>query len=117
MKNIRINGHRIEGPLLVDDPDVKKTYIDASGQLRHLRSFSQPVRLKAYVCRHPEGMILAGIGTIFFLEPIPVSAASIKFDEEGNADLLIRDEAGSIEKQLKAMEAISTAASQEYIHP
>ena len=102
MKNIRINGHILDGPLLVDDPDVKKTFMDASGQLRHVRSFSQAGRLKSYVRSHPEGIILAGVGTFFFLEPIPVSAAMIRFDEAGNADILIRGEAESIEKQLEA---------------
>lgn len=109
-KDIRINGHRLDGPLLIDDPDVKRVFTDALGQLRQVRSFSQPDRLKSYVRRHPEGMILAGAGNIFFLEPVPVSSAMIRFDESGNADILIREEAESIEKQLTAMEEIQAAA-------
>lgn len=112
MKDIKINGHVIEGALLVEDPDVKRTYMDASGQLRHVRSFSQPGRLKSYIRRHPEGIILAGAGAIFFLEPVPVSSALIRFDEAGNADILVRDEAESIERQLTAMEEIHDAAAE-----
>ena len=112
MKSIRINGHKLNGALLVDDPDVKRAYMDASGQLRHVRSFSQPGRLKSFVRRHPEGIILAGVGAIFFLEPVLVSAASIRFDEEGNADIMVREGAERIEKQLVAMEAILAAAEE-----
>lgn len=109
-KGIRINGHVLNGALLVDDPDVKQAFTDASGQLRHVRSFYQPDRLKSYVRKHPEGMILAGVGNIFFLEPVPVSPAMIRFGESGDADILIRDEAESVEKQLTAMEEIQAAA-------
>ena len=116
MKIIRINGHVLDGALLVDDPDVKQAFTDASGQLRHVRCFTQPARLKSYVCRHPEGIILAGVGTFFFLEPVPVSSAVIRFDEQGSADLLVRDGAERIERQLTAMEAIRAAALQEYTH-
>ena len=105
MKSIRINGHILDGALLVDDPDVKQTFEDASGQQRHVRSFADPSRLKAYVRRHPEGLILAGVGTFFFLEPVLVSAAMISFDE-GGAEIL----AESLEKQLKAIDAIRAAA-------
>lgn len=110
IKKIRINGHVPDGPLLIDDPDVKQTFMDASGQLRHIRTFSQPVRLKSYLLRHPEGIVLAGVGSIFFLEPVPVSAAMISFDETGSIDILVRDNAESIEKQLTAMEEIYAAA-------
>jgi hypothetical protein len=110
MKDIRINGHILDGSLLIDDPDVKKTFTDASGQLRHVRSFSQPGKLKSYVRRHPEGIILAGVGAVFFLEPVPVSSAMIRFDETGSADIQVRDNAENIEKQLTAMEAIRAAA-------
>ena len=112
MKAIRINGHIIVGALLVDDPDVKKTFVDASGTLRHVRSFSNPGRLKAYVRRHPEGIILAGVGTIFFLEPVPASSAMVRFDASGNADIQIRDGAEAIEKQLAAMEVICSSAEE-----
>ena len=110
MKDIRINGHILDGSLLIDDPDVKKTFTDASGQLRHVRSFSQPGRLKSYVRRHPEGIILVGVGAVFFLEPVPVSSAMIRFDETGSADIQVRDNGENIEKQLTAMEAIRAAA-------
>ena len=110
MKDIRINGHILDGSLLIDDPDVKKTFTDASGQLRHVRSFSQPGKLKSYVRRHPEGIILAGVGAVFFLEPVPVSSAMIRFDETGSADIQVRDNGENIEKQLTAMEAIRAAA-------
>ena len=110
MKDIRINGHILDGSLLIDDPDVKKTFTDASGQLRHVRSFSQPGKLKSYVRRHPEGIILAGVGAVFFLEPVPVSSAMIRFDETGGADIQVRDNGENIEKQLTAMEAIRAAA-------
>ena len=112
MKNISINGHTLEGALLVDDPDIKRAFPDASGQLRHIRSFSQPGRLKAYIRKHPEGIILAGVGAIFFLEPVPVTSAMISFDESGSADILVRDRAEEIEKQLVAMEAIRAAAAE-----
>ncbi len=113
MKNIRINGHDLCGALLVEDPDVKKAYPDAAGQLRHVRSFSQPGRLKAYLRKHPEGIILAGVGTFFFLEPVPVSSAMISFDKAGSADIPVREGAGEIERQLAAMEAIRAAAEKE----
>ena len=112
MKYIRINGHVLDGALLVDDPDVKQAFTDASGQLRHVRTFSDPGRLKAYVRRHPEGIIIAGTGTFFFLEPVLVSSASIRFDEAGGADILVKEDAERIEKQLAAMEAICTAAAE-----
>ena len=112
MKYIRINGHILNGALLVDDPDVKQAFADASGQLRHVRSFSDPGRLKGYVRRHPEGLILAGAGTFFFLEPVPVSSASIRFDEAGSADILVREDADRIEKQLAAIDAIRDAAEE-----
>ena len=116
MKVIRINGYVIEGALLVDDPDVKQAFTDAAGQLRHVRSFSQPGKLKSYVCRHPEGIIIAGVGAFFFIEPVPVSSAMIRFDEAGNADIQVRDNAESVEKQLSVMEAIRTAAEDELAH-
>ena len=64
MKDIKINGHILDGALLVDDPDVKRSFYDASGQLRHVRFFSQPGKLKSYVCRHPEGIIIAGVALL-----------------------------------------------------
>ena len=112
MKNIRINGYTLEGPLLVDDPDVKRTFMDASGQLRHVRQFSNPSRLKNYMSRHPEGIILAGAGNFFFLEPVPVSAAMIRFDSSGGADILVREGAEDIEKQLVAIRGIHAAAAE-----
>ena len=112
VKEIKINGHVLEGALMVDDPDVRKTYMDASGQLRHIRTFSQPGRLKSYLKKHPEGIILAGVGTFFFLEPVPVSSAMIRFDEAGSADIVVRERAEEIEKQLAAMETIQAAASE-----
>ena len=114
MNVIKINGHILDAALLVDDPEVKKTYTDASGRRRHLRSFSQPGRLKSYLRRHPEGLIIAGAGNLFFLEPVPVSASMIRFDETGSADILIREGAEQIEKQLAAMEAIQAAAAEEF---
>ena len=114
MKRIRINGHALDGALLVDDPDVKRAFPDASGQMRHVRCFSQPGRLKSYAKRHPEGMILAGVGTFFFLEPVPVTPAMIRFGEAGDADIHIREGAEMIDKQLAAMEAIRAAASKEF---
>lgn len=112
MKNIRINGHILEGALLVDDPDVKRTFMDASGQLRHVRLFSHPGRLKSYIRKHPEGIILAGAGSFFFIEPVPVSAAMIRFDKSGGADILVREGAESLEKQLLAIEGICAAAAE-----
>lgn len=112
MKRIRINGHTLEGALLVDDPDVKKTFVDASGQLRRVRSFTQPGRLKSYVLRHPEGIVLAGVGSIFFLEPVPVSAAMIRTDGESGLDILLKEDAERIERQLAAIEDIYAAAEE-----
>ena len=112
VKGIKINGHVLEGALLVDDPDVKRAYPDASGQLRHVRTFSQPGRLRSYLKKHPEGIILAGVGTFFFPEPVPVSSAMIRFDEAGSADIVVRERAEEIEKQLAAMETIRAAASE-----
>ena len=111
MKDIKINGHVLDGALLIDDPDVKRAFMDASGQLRHVRSFTDPVRLKTYVKKHPEGIILAGVGTFFFLEPVPVSAASIRFGEGGSADITVREGAERIEKQLAVMDVIRSAAA------
>lgn len=111
MKDIKINGYSLDGALLVDDPDVKKTIIDASGHHRSVRSFSQPGRLKSYIRRHPEGMILAGVGSFFFLEPVLVSSAMIRFDETGSADIQVKDGAEMIQRQLAAMDAIHAAAA------
>ena len=113
MEGIKINGHALEASLLIEDPDVKQAFTDASGQLRHVRSFTQPGRLKSYLRRHHEGLILAGVGNIFFLEPVPVSSAMVRVDESGNADILINEGAERIEKQLAAMEAIRAAAADE----
>ena len=113
MKNIRINGHVINGALLVDDPEVKRAFPDASGKLRHVRSFSQPGRLKSYVRKHPEGIIMAGTGGIFFLEPVSVSAAMIRFDEAGGVDIQVREGAESLEKQLATIDEILAAAAFE----
>ena len=60
-----------------------------------------------------EGIIIAGVGNFFFLEPVPVSAAMIRFDESGSADIRIKEGAEQIEKQLAAMEAIRAAAADE----
>ena len=81
-------------------------------QLRHVRSFSGSGRLKSYVHRHPEGIILAGVGALFFIEPIPVSSSMIRFDSSGNADISVGYGAESIEKQLAAMEKICAAAAE-----
>lgn len=116
MKDIKINGHILDGALLVDDPDVKRSFYDASGQLRHVRFFSQPGKLKSYVCRHPEGIIIAGVGAFFFIEPILVPCTMIRFDEAGNADIQVRDNAESVEKQLSVMEEIRVAAEDELTH-
>lgn len=113
MKSIRINGHVINGALLVDDPEVKRAFPDASGKLRHVRSFSQPGRLKSYVRKHPEGIIMAGTGGIFFLEPVPVPAAMIRFDEAGGVDIQVREGAESLEKQLATIDEILAAAAFE----
>ena len=111
MKDIKINGYSLDGALLVDDPEGKKTIVDSSGHTRSVRSFSQPGRLKSYIRRHPEGIILAGVGNFFFLEPVPVSSAMIRFDETGSADIQVKDGAEMIQRQLAAMDAIHAAAS------
>ena len=111
MKDIKINGYSLDGALLVDDPEVKKTIVDASGHNRSVRSFSQPGRLKSYIRRHPEGIIIAGVGNFFFLEPVLVSSAMIRFDETGSADIQVKDGAEMIQRQLAAMDAIHAAAS------
>lgn len=111
MEGIKINGNILEASLLIEDPDVKQAFTDASGEMRHVRSFTQPGRLKSYLRRHHEGLILAGVGNLFFLEPVPVSSAMVRFDESGNADILINEGAERIEKQLAAMEAIHAAAA------
>ena len=113
MKYIRINNHVINGALLIDDPDVKKSFTDASGQIRHVRSFSQPGKLKSYVRRHPEGIIIAGAGAFFFIEPVPVSCAMIRFDEAGGVDIQVREGAESLEKQLATIDEILAAAAFE----
>ena len=116
MEGIKINGHVLEAVLLIEDPDVKQAFTDASGGLRHVRAFSQPGRLKSFLRRHSKGLILAGVGNIFFLEPVPVSSAMVRFDESGSADILIKEGAEWIERQLTAMEAIHKAAEDESGH-
>ena len=110
---IKINGQVLDAALLIDDPHVKKTYTDASGQRRHVRSFSKPASLKAYVRRHPEGIIVAGAGNLFFLEPVPVSAAMIRFDETGSADIRIRRNAicSSCRRQIRMHRKYPSARS------
>ena len=110
MKTISINGHVLEKALLVDDPDVKRTAVDASGNQRHIRIFSDPARLKSYIKKHPEGFIIAGSGVFFFKDPVPVSLAMISFDDAGNADITVKEGADEIEKQLEVMEDIRSAA-------
>ncbi len=112
MKNIKINGHIIEGALLIDDPDVKRTFMDASGQHRHVRSFTHTGRLKSYIRRHPGGIIIAGAGAFFFIEPVPVSVAMIRFEESGDVDIILSDGAEGLEKQLLAIEKICAAAAE-----
>ena len=112
MNDIKINGHIIEGALLVDDPDVKRTFMDASGQLRHVRSFSHTSRLKSYIHKHPEGIILAGAGAFFFIEPVLVSGGMIRFDKSGDVDIIVSDGAEGLEKQLLAIEKICAAAAE-----
>lgn len=113
MKDIKINGHVLGGALLVDDPDIRRTFTDAAGNARHVRSFRDPARLKAYMRKHPEGIILAGVGTFFFIEPVPLSFAMVGFDDRGNADITVREGAEAIEKQLRAMDEIREAAAEE----
>ena len=104
MKTISINGHILEKALLVDDPDVKRTYEDDSGNKRHIRSFSQAESLWRYIRKHPEGIVIAGTGVFFFKEPVPVSAAMVRFDEAGNANILIREGAAEIEEKLESID-------------
>ena len=104
IKTIKINGHVLEKALLVDDLDVKKVYEDSMGNKRHIRSFSQEDSLKRYIKKHPEGMILAGVGVFFFDEPVPVSSAMVRFDEAGNANILIREGAAEIEEKLESID-------------
>ena len=40
----------------------------------------------------------------------------IRFDEAGNADIQVRDNAESVEKQLSVMEEIRVAAEDELTH-
>ena len=110
MKYISINGHILQKSLMVDDPDIKRTFTDASGSQRHIRLFKDPARLKSYVKRHPEGIILAGVGVFFFTEPVPVSAAMIRFDDAGNVEITVREGAYRVEKQLSIMEDIRAAS-------
>ena len=111
MKKISINSHVLEKSLLVDDPDVKRTFTDASGNERHIRIFSDPVRLKSYIKKHPEGLIIAGTGVFFFREPVLVTSAMISFDENGNADIRVKEGAEDIEKQLSAIDDIRSSAT------
>ena len=111
-KAIRINGHDPACPVMIEDPDVKRTFRDSSGEPRHVRFFSDAVRLKSYLRRHPEGLVLAGAGAFFFTEPIPVPAARIRFCEDGSADIRVKDKAELIERQIARMEEISAAAGE-----
>ena len=113
MKTISINGHVLEKALLVDDPEVKKAVEDASGNERHIRTFLDPAKLKNYLKKHPEGIIIAGTGVFFFKEPVPVSSAMIGFDESGNADIIVRDGAEEIEKQLSTISEVRDAATEK----
>lgn len=110
MKYISINGYVLQKSLMVDDPDVKRTFTDASGAERHIRIFSNAARFKSYVKKHPEGLILAGVGVFFFTEPIPVSASMIRFDDAGNVEITVREGAAKIEKQLSIMEDLRAAS-------
>ena len=109
---IKINGQVLDAALLIDDPHVKKTYTDASGQRRHVRSFSHTSRLKSYIHKHPEGIILAGAGAFFFIEPVLVSGGMIRFDKSGDVDIIVSDGAEGLEKQLLAIEQICAAAAE-----
>ena len=111
MKTISINGHILEKALLVDDPDVKESFTAGSGAERHIRSFTDPDKLKRYISKHPEGIIIAGVGVFFFKEPVPVSSAMVSLDESGSVNILIRDGAEEIEKQLASFDSIREAAT------
>ena len=115
MKCISINGHKLERALLVEDPDVRQSLCDASGNEHHVRTFSGPDPLMRYLRKHPEGLIIAGMGLSFFSEPVAVPAAAVRFDESGSADIRVRDEDGSIERQLQAMDAIREAAAEQFL--
>lgn len=112
MKQIRINGHTLNKSLMIEDPDVKRSFQDASGEDRHVRIISDPVRLKAYSKKHPEGMILAGVGVFFFTEPVVVTAGGVRFDRDGNADILVRAGAEEVERQLRVIDAMSDEAQE-----
>ena len=116
MKEIRINGQILNKSLMVEDPDVKRSFEDLSGQERHVRIFSDPARLKAYAKKHPEGMILAGVGVFFFTEPVIVSAGGVKFDKDGNAEILVREGAEEIERQLRIIDEMSAEAQKEIMN-
>ncbi len=113
LKTISINGHVLDKALMVDDPDVKRTFTDAAGNERHIRLFSKPAGLKSYIKKHPEGMILAGVGVFFFTEPVPVSSAMIRFDDSGSVEITVREGAEMVEEQLSIMENMRAAAEQE----
>lgn len=113
MESIKINGHFLERPLMIDDPDSAKTFRDASGRSRSISYCATASELRDYLRAHPEGVIIAGAGAIFFLEPFPVSSGSVIFGADGSADILVKEDAGGIEKQLTAMEEIREAAEFE----
>lgn len=113
MDNIKINGHFLERPLMIEDPDSRTAVRDASGRTRHISYCSTAEELKDYLGTHTEGFVAAGVGTIFFLKPFAVSFASVRFDYDGSADILVKEDAGGIEKQLTAMEEIREAAEFE----
>lgn len=110
MESIKINGHFLERPLMIDDPDSARTFRDASGRSRSISYCTTASELREYLRAHPEGVIIAGVGTIFFLEPFPVSSGSVIFGADGSADILVKEGAEDIKKQLTAMDGIRAAA-------
>ena len=109
-KQITINGHQLPGPLLIEDPDARSVLIDTNGQRRHVRSYKTPAGLRRYLQRHPEGVIIAGCGIFLFGDPAPVTAAGICYNENGGADITIRENAAEIRRELETIEMMQRAA-------
>jgi len=107
-KTIRINGYALSGALSIDDPEHGKMILG-----KCIKCISTPRQMKIYINKHPEGVIILGYGVSFFDEPVPVSRNQIAFDKEGNVDIIIRDGAEKIVKQIRFTDEIAEEAHKE----
>lgn len=106
-KQIRINGLELEGCLLFWDPEIKKPTKDRdTGKLHNVRRVSRPAELHKLAERKPEGLLLEGMNLTYFSEPVRIPPSSLRFDEQGNAEIRIAEGVEAVEKAMQDAQRI-----------